>query len=185
MLAENIHFNVPQETFTLFYAITWGTAANSQPRWKSFAWGAIGKDPPSERRAWMSVAILNVLPLAYFVFILWWLSARAWEDISAWDWAAFRKIFVSILPALAPFGFYRVWTSIVERWREIFYGPLPLRDPEPCEPDNRPPLWKKIGIRLEVGSELHPDWARLNFIFGMIYIFFGPAFLLGVWLFSR
>jgi hypothetical protein len=80
MLAENIHFNVPQETFTLFYAITWGTAANSQPRWKGFAWGAIGEDPPSERRAWMSVEILNVLPLAYFVFILWWLSARAWED---------------------------------------------------------------------------------------------------------
>lgn len=35
-----------QLLFTLFYAITWGHAANSQPRWSAFAWSASGGTMP-------------------------------------------------------------------------------------------------------------------------------------------
>src|SRR5437899_7266486 len=143
MLTENIQFNVPQQIFTVFYAITWGTAANSQPRWKAFAWGAIRRDPASMRRACMSFLILNVLPLIYFVSVMCGLNAPAWKDL-----VTPGKIFISTLPSLAPFGFYRVWTALMQQCGEVFYGPLPKRDSGPGDPVLRPPRWKEIGIRL-------------------------------------
>jgi hypothetical protein len=97
--------SVPQEIFTLFYAIAWGTAANSQPRWKAFAWGAFFQYPETRRRALLSIFILNALPLIYFILILWCLTSGKWSNGSPWT------IMLSILPAFAPFGFYRMWTA--------------------------------------------------------------------------
>jgi hypothetical protein len=121
-LSPLLQLNVPQTVFTLFYAIFWGTAANAQPRWKAFAWGAVGRDRATWRRVWWSVLLQNFLPLIYFVVILWLLSFHVWNDLANWNFATLLKIFVSISPAFAPFGFYRIWTASVQRWGRFFYG---------------------------------------------------------------
>ena len=55
------------------------------------------------------------------------------------------KVFVSIWPAFAPFGFYRIWIAIVEWFREFFYGLLP---------DNKKPaIWYDIGISAKPRSD--------------------------------
>jgi hypothetical protein len=100
MQVQLLQLNIPQQIFTLFYAITWGTAANSQPRWKAFAWGAIRDDAPSRYRALLSVCLLNVLPLIYFVLVLDWLNFEAlWNTIVWW------KIFGQHGAVICPFWF--------------------------------------------------------------------------------
>jgi hypothetical protein len=128
-MSADFELNIPQQIFTLFYAITWGTAANSQPRWKAFAWGAFFEDRETRWRVLLSTIVLNALPLIYFVFILWCLSSGAWTNASQWNFNALWKILLSIFPTFAPFGFYRIWIGCVELWRERFYGvPIKLED---------------------------------------------------------
>jgi hypothetical protein len=169
MQVQILQLNIPQQIFTLFYAITWGTAANSQPRWKAFAWGAIRADIPSMWRAWLSVFLLNLCPLAYFVSVLGWLSGE-----TIWNTTAWWKIFVSILPAFAPFGFYRIWSSVVQHWSEVYYGRFPERKVP----------WKQIGIDLE-SNDLDPRWAFGNFFWGAVYVLFGPIVIFTVRCLSR
>jgi hypothetical protein len=164
-----LQLNLPQQIFTLFYAITWGTAANSQPRWRAFAWGAIFMDAPARRRAVLSTVILNVLPSIYFVFVLWSMSTRGWADLSKWDFNALWKTFMAIIPALAPFGFYRVWTGCVASLRGYFYGiPKGWKSG-----DDKPQTWSKIGLDLNIDSELNREFALGNLLFGNIYILLG------------
>ena len=151
-----LQLNIPQQAFTLFYAINWGTAANSQPRWKAFAWGAIAEDPASGRRACLSTLLLTLIPLAYFVLILWGLGSSTWDNLDQWNWTTFWKVFVSILPALAPFGFYRIWISIVEKWVNFFYGPLPtIQVNDGKTEETRSQVWREIGITLTLENDLN------------------------------
>ncbi len=138
--------------------------------------------PASRRRAWLSVVLLTVVPLIYFVLILWFLSTRTWAT-PPWNVIGCGKNFVSILPALAPFGFYRIWIAVVEWRRELYYGPLQER--EHCEQDNRSEMWKQIGIELKVESDLNPRWASGNFFWGAAYVLFGPLAIFIVWCLSR
>jgi hypothetical protein len=155
--------HVPQEIFTLFYAITWGTAANSQPRWKAFAWGAFFQYPETRRRALLSFVILNGSPLIYFILILWCLNSGKWTNASLWT------ILLSILPAFAPFGFYRIWTGCVGLWRERFYGVS--KDWKKNDP--LPPEWQAIGIDLCPNIDLNRDFACGNLLWGLIYVIVG------------
>lgn len=166
-----LQLNVPQQVFMLFYAIIWGTAANAQPRWKAFAWGAAARDPHSRRRAWLSVILLNLLPLLYFVLILRVLSFHVWNDLGSWNFSTAVSVFVSIVPAFAPFGFYRIWTAVVPRYRNYFYG-IPATDDEAGE-IARPPAWKEIGIDLKPESDLNEKWVVGNFWWGVVYVLAG------------
>jgi hypothetical protein len=168
--------NVPQQIFILFYAITWGTAANSQPRWKAFAWGAIRADVASMKRAWLSVAVLNVLPLLYFVLILRALHSAPWWA-SPWTFLGILRLLASISPAFAPFGFYRIWTAIVAWLRESFYGLL--------SNNTRPPIWDEIGIGVDPITDLNPIWAAGNLFWGFVYVLLGPVLISAVWCLSR
>jgi hypothetical protein len=174
-----LQLNIPQQAFTLFYAINWGTAANSQPRWKAFAWGAIAKDPASLRRAFLSAFLLTLIPLAYFVCILWALDRPTWGDLNQWNWSTSLKVFVSILPALAPFGFYRIWISLVEKWANFFYGPLPTIQVKDGKTEEiRSQVWREIGITLTLENDLNSKWARGNFVWGLGYVILGPTVIL-------
>jgi hypothetical protein len=157
--------NIPQQVFSLFYAINWGTSANAQPRWKAFAWPAVTHDRPSLYRTVLSFILLNLVPFLYFALVLKLLTT--W-DLSDWNWRAFGKVFLSTLPALAPFGFYRIWTAVVEWYSRTFYG----EHLDNWDEGSRPESWKDIGIHLEP-SDLNPKWAPWNCLFGFAYVLFG------------
>jgi hypothetical protein len=112
---------------------------------------------------WVSAVILNGLPLIYFVLILWCLNSGEWTNGSLW------AILLSIFPAFAPFGFYRIWTGCVELWRERFYGV-----PEDwTEGNSLPPEWQAIGIDLCPNIDLNPAFAYGNLIWGLVYVIVG------------
>jgi hypothetical protein len=172
----DFQLNVPQQVFTLFYAITWGTAANSQPRWKGFAWGAFrDRQTGTGWRLVLSIIVLNVLPLIYFAFILCCLGYGAWTNASQWDFNAGWKILLSTVPALAPFGFYRIWIACVEFSPGCFYGAGLTR--AACRNwqagTQLPPAWRRIGIEIKPESDLNPDWAFGNLLGGVIYVILG------------
>jgi hypothetical protein len=84
-------------------------------------------------------------------------------------------ILLSTIPALAPFGFYRIWIGCVELSSKCFYGvtgdwcrnwhkEVPL-----------PPAWVKIGIDIKPSSDLNPDWAFGNIVWGIVYVIVGLA----------
>jgi hypothetical protein len=113
--------NVPQQVFTIFYAIFYGAMANALPRWKAFAWGARRSDPPSGRRAWLSMGILNVGPALMFVIFLMLLAGPDW-DLQRWNLRASVLIIGSLAPSLSNFGFYKIWVAAVEWKSQYFYG---------------------------------------------------------------
>ena len=160
----DFQLNVPQQVFTLFYAITWGTAANSQPRWKGFAWGVFFSNSPARWRAALSMIVLNIVPLIYFVIILWCLGSGSWTGISHWNLKAAWKSLLSTIPALAPFGFYRIWTGFVEFSSQLFYGVS-----WPWNTNNPPQALTDFGIHLGP-SDLNPNFACGNFMWGLIYV---------------
>jgi hypothetical protein len=83
------------------------------------------------------------------------------------------EVFLSTLPALAPFGFYRIWSAVVERWSRFFYGEHPDTWYEDSrDEDTRPEAWKDISIHLEP-TDLNPKWALWNLLFGLAYISLG------------
>jgi hypothetical protein len=163
MPADNFNLNVTQQVFILFYAITWGTAANSQPRWKAFAWGAVFQNAPAAWRAALSLILLNVFPLAYFAFILVCLGHGPWTALHHWDVRSGGRILLSTIPALSPFGFYRIWTAIVEFCSSRFY-----RIPGPWTGD-RPRVLEDYGIKLDP-CDIDPRFACPNLFWGMVYI---------------
>ncbi|SRR5258706_9176283 len=113
-----ISVNPSQEVFALFYAIMWGTLANVWPRWRAFDWARIGS--PGEHtvpRCALSVFMLNVLPILFFVVVFMELSN--WT-LDGW-WRTIGKLIVIMIQPFALVGFYWIWCSILERFRASFY----------------------------------------------------------------
>jgi hypothetical protein len=173
-MQPDLPLTVSQQIFILFYAITWGTAANSQPRWRAFAWGAVCKSKEALWRALLSFFLLNVLPLAYFAFVLLLLGSGGWANIEKWDSNAFWKALATTVPALSPFGFYRIWTGIVECRSQFFYG----IDWKTWEGE-RPAALTEFGITLD-RSDLNPDFACPNIMFGSAYVVIGFLLAVGI-----
>src|SRR5882724_6402650 len=123
-----IDLNVPQQVFTIFYAISWGTAANAQPRWKAFAVGVLGQDRPSRWRFILSFLLLNLLPFLFFAISLKSLAPSPWCSVTSWGFRTLWLVFVSMVLALAPFGFYRMWTAAVQSHPMRYYGAGPYKD---------------------------------------------------------
>jgi len=134
-----------QEVFMVFYAIVWGYLSNVQPRWKAFHWPLfiqlfpkwlvyllkllIHKDNSQKTalgfrpvyRLILSFVFFNIVPLGYFLLALNWLRAE-------YDGLTIKFVLCSTLPAMAPFGFYRIWLGIIELWPHKFYLPTSARD---------------------------------------------------------
>jgi hypothetical protein len=111
----------------LFFAICWGTSTNAQPRWKAFAWAYLfdeGPPRPSLRRCLfalvIALVIMNVFAFAYFAYILSVLpsivpAGKAPHGITP------VAAFLSVLPALGAFGFYRLWFAVIQLNPNYFY----------------------------------------------------------------
>jgi len=115
--------NDPQQIFLVFYAIVWGTAANAQPRWRAFAWGQVFGDSFTWKRLLLSLFLLNLVPIAFFVCLLWILSATFWTSDPPATWIGIPRILGAVAPGFAAFGFYRFWMAFVQWFPTVFYGP--------------------------------------------------------------
>ena len=161
---SDLSLNSAQTVFALFFAISWGTAANAQPKWKAFAWGQLRR-PKTVQRLVLSFVLLNILPVLFFVAVLHLLGGPRWI-ISAWTFESDVRMCAAVAPAFASFGFLRIWTSVVQFKPEWFY---PQRQ-----------SWDALGISIPP-ADLRKEWAAGNFCFGLLYVLVG---LLLPWLFS-
>lgn len=108
-----------QQVFMLFFAIFWGAVANVQPRWKAFQWPLFFRHRPAKCRVCLSLAVLNVLPLLLFGYVLWVLGECHGSDMG---WPILHLVGHGVIPAFALFGCYRLWLAIVEAYPETFYS---------------------------------------------------------------
>jgi hypothetical protein len=148
--------NAAQTVFALFYAIMWGAIANVWPRWRAFDWALVRL--PQERalpRCFLSLALLNLCPIIFFIFVLLWLKdyklQGCWLQI-AWT------LFVIMLQPFAVIGFYWVWMSIVQRFPTLFY------------PDDRKGNDHKGRYDKLSEDDLDSGFAFSNFVVGLVYI---------------
>jgi len=112
--------NETQTVFALFFAVFWGATANVQPRWKAFQWPLVHL-PRIRRRVLLSVFFFNVLPLLFFGLALWVLRGPATDSADWTVWQGTKLILRGVIPAIAVFGFYRLWLGIVECASDTFY----------------------------------------------------------------
>jgi hypothetical protein len=157
-----VDLNAAQTVFALFYAITWGALANVWPRWRAFDWALIEPEGcRAFRRCILSLVLLNVSPIAFFIVVF--LSFNDWK-LEGSPWSIGCKLFVIMLQPFVLVGFYWLWVSIVQRFKELFY------------PDNLGQRY--AGIK---EYDLDPGSAGLNFLFGLIYVIGPPVTLVFTW----
>lgn len=113
--------NDTQNVFIVFYAILWGTAANSQPRWKAFQLPLVFMFKQVAYRVILSFTLLNIAAILYFGWTIWMLSGSH-LDIVSWNPRSIGLLLIhSVIPAFAVFGFYRMWIGVIELKPELFY----------------------------------------------------------------
>jgi hypothetical protein len=151
--------------FLVFYAITWGTMANVLWRWKPFQYPLICTIPQVWNRIKLSLIMWNLIPIAYFIGMLYALSAPGWMYSSGNEplWLIAMR---GVVPAFAVFGFYRIWLGILELAPRRYYRQ------DTAEPTN-PTISDKIEPTVETlwppnGPLPGSGWA--NIFFGTIYV---------------
>jgi hypothetical protein len=109
--------NILQNVFCIFYAIAWGTASNAQPRWGAFEYAAIFE--PKGRKAILRIVLswifLNFFAVCFFVWVLYLLNGAHWRiELGSLSTSNFWRTVAAIVPALAPFGLYKLWMGLVQ-----------------------------------------------------------------------
>lgn len=152
-----IEFNAAQTVFALFYAIMWGSLANVWPRWRAFDWALIKR--PEDRalyRCLLSVALLNLCPIVFFIFALLWLRNCTLQGCSVRiGWT----LFVVMLQPFAEVGFYWLWISFVQ-WRSKWFYPDSV-----CDPQRKDDRYKGLSK-----DDLSSEFAALNCVIGLLYV---------------
>ena len=92
-------------------------------------------------------------------------------------------IFAGVLPALAPFGLYRIWLATVQLLPLCFYARLNTDVPLPFQPRPRQVDGSCIIIEPTLQTldfpEPHREGAIWNLFFGLIYVSLSTFALLG------
>lgn len=117
----DIQLNISQQIFSIFFAIAWGTSSNVWGRWKPFNWPAAVFASPPRWRAGLSLVVLNVLPMAFYIWIVWLLRGKVQTDPFATLGSSYIAVLPSVIPAIAVFGFWRIWLAFVQMYPECFY----------------------------------------------------------------
>lgn len=117
-----MNMNPMQTLLAVFYAIMWGSLSNVVHRWRAFETGGALRDCKLVLRFAWSFLLLNLLPIVYLAVVISWpLSRPAWI-VTGWGPRTVGQIVVVGLSSLAPFGFYRVWASLVQWKWSWFYS---------------------------------------------------------------
>ncbi len=124
-----------------------------------FHWPLI-RYPHVAARLGLSFALLNILPVLFFAWVLFVLRNTQTEPINQWSAPqTLLQVLAGVVPAFAVFGFYRLWLAVVEFWPTRFYQ---------CEGDQ-----DDTTRRTEKSIEclnLLPEFAPWNFLFAVAYI---------------
>jgi hypothetical protein len=146
-----------QQALVLFYAIFWAAAINVTGRYQPF-------DTPSmwarEKRAWcrflVSLIILNILPLIWFIFLYHYIIP---------DNKCFTSIIAAAVASLSTFGFHRILHAFIasKRMYAWFYTSKQVRE-----------------VR-ERGKFTQPQTFCAHFVPGILYIVIPCVF---AWLIS-
>jgi hypothetical protein len=156
---------IPQQIFLVFYAIFWGTSATSWPKWLPFHYTFVFISCRVARRVTWSFVMLNVVPVAFFVWAMLQLGRHTSPVL---DW---REILEGVVPAFAFFGFYRVWISVIQRFPTCFYykDGAEQRRKNPDLKGGIDPTIKSIPIA-------GPRQWWVNLLFGLLHIIVGIVF---------
>lgn len=160
--------NGVQAIFLVFYAIFWGAIFSVQPRWKAFHWPLFFRAPHQARyRTLISVLILNLVPILFFLFGMWALGKPSLVNPSGWllSWEYVR----AVVAAFAIFGIFRIWLGIIELWPECFYAPI---DKIPEKYRHVEPTFRRDGERTmgAFAVDLGIDTGCPNVLSGLIYL---------------
>ena len=82
-----------------------------------------------------------------------------------WSAQEWRQLLASVTAAFAAFGFYRLWTSIVQWKPEFFYGSNKTDDVS----------WRQEYPGLTWEDDLNANYAKPNFLFATLYIVASPS----------
>jgi len=115
--------NLYQQIFALFYAIMWGSLANVWNKWRPFDWSRMGEGEHSLARTMLSLFMLNLLPILFFIYMFLELGS---SKLSGTCFG--MKLFVVMLQPFSLIGFYGVWVAIIQWFRPYFYPPEPLSE---------------------------------------------------------
>ncbi len=152
-MIKNDFLNSAQTIFALFYAIMWGTLANVWPRWRAFDWAAKHDKKRAIYRSTLSLIVLNLIPILFFIFVSLRLGYWTFEKQSCS--VIWWKLFVIMSQPFVLIGLYKIWVATVQLFRKTFY-PIMLSKSDKCS-----------GIRPE---ELDPKYAIGNYLTGVLYI---------------
>ena len=152
--------NTMQSIFLIFFAIFWGTVCAAWPKWKPFHWTFVFYSRKVALRALWSFAFLNIAPLAYIVLAYFRLSAVRSDSV-----ITIRHLMMSIVPAFAIFGIYRIWIGIIELVPSLFY----YRDRDEISNMGKTDL-AGIDPTWAGDIKLCPRWWWANVAFGVVYV---------------
>jgi len=148
-----------QTIFVVFFAIFWGAIASVQGRWKMFHWTLI-RYPHVAARLGLSFALLNILPVLFFAWVLFVLRNTQTEPINQWSASqTLLQVLAGVVPAFAVFGFYRLWLALIEFWPTRFYQWE--RDQDDTTRRIEPSIDSLI---------LLPQFAPWNLLFALVYL---------------
>jgi hypothetical protein len=152
------------QVFTVFYAIVWGTLANSLPRWKAFDTGRCLKGSSgypgykSFLRLLLSLLLLTITPIIYFAWAFRCL-------VGVGPPCSRAQLVFAALGAIAPLGFYRLWLAIVQFRSAWFY------------PEKWDLRWARWFPQLSPAEDLRSESAMGNLVFAFVYVFASGWFL--------
>lgn len=166
--------NTEQQVFLVFYAISWGTIANVQPKWKPFHWPLIFEVRQARSRLWHSFLHLNVFPIFFFAYALWSVGVVGSGSPCHSSIAVLHIVIHGVIPAFAVFGFYRLWLGRMELHPERYYETNPAKLPQKYrigEPTYRPIANVKSKCPSKYPTvDMTPDAAWGNILAAIIYI---------------
>ncbi len=194
--------NESQTVFTVLFAISWGTVSNVLPRWKPFHESLLWKIREVTWRFIVAFIFLNLVP---WIFLAWVLFLLQGPSLAKDEWSsgsALRLILGAMVPGLIPFGCYRVWLAINQKFSSCFYvrtrKELAAHLWTIMEKNKALKLDKQWSNKFEEGSrcdsalddlepsleslDLHLTGALENSLVGVAYIFIPILF---AWLFRR
>lgn len=150
--------NDAQKIFTVFYGLYFAATISMTRVFQPFNTPAIYKvEGRAIVRFLVSFLLLNIVPLAYFVFVFRWIGSLA--DFQVRFWPMLLLLFLS----LAGFGFYRIYFGIMllyTRNSYFFYG----SDLPPC-------LKKELERRAENKTKEYQKKVRPHLIPGILWVF--------------